>query len=1216
MTDTNKSSDLVKKLTEINSKFLPVKFSKEDLLDEHFEEFLNLFINKFNNSNEIGCVLPIYFTLDNWKDWSYKDFEYPDCASAIDMNSLNRLYTYQLELDKSFESESFTKIAVSDKREARKNFLIELDEDIRQPSYNLIENSIHKFSFPQSLYTQLTNSSSINFVKKLKRGNLETSSNGKINVSCLKEKINEWIKHLDDKIGSNAFLNDILTPVMSHSLYLIHDYSLLFVFSHTVSQIKNEFNGGLGGIFVLIRKKFLQEYSTTQKIVNLLGNLADKLSIRVVNYYQFQEIYKNQLKSALISILVDSYAHNISAHSLAALKWWFELRHNMLDKRFSVPTELKKLNPQSYTIDTYKTKVTTKKYYDALGLTDSSYDEGFYSLYDFLQFADQDTSYKLLSFIEQVKLHGKNSTGSEIKFKPRFPIPIDYALYPFFRFLRDKGAFWSGVTRDVANGGETKTWYKILWEDFANNPLYLGTIAKSEGITKLNINLAVEQGDEFYHGRFVTIDLSVIEYEEKLANDPNLELKEENKDLLEIYHKDEEYCKIDNCNCPNKKHKSINVGTNCFQNGDDNFVETKSYSKYAFIRLGKCFAHFREILDTEEFTAYLPGGIIGEHALFTIFENQIRNIKHYKNDFDNIKENGIDFWISIKKDNLNKVSTAKNDKLYSSIEEDDEINQLFQVGVWLAHKTDLGNERTVSGKPNYDGVLIKKVTDSTIEPIIDENASPRMGGNSQDKACAAMLFNNEFKSVERKKNEKEKSYFPWVTFATALEKEPFDDQYIDKGQSKRYVNLIDDDRKNEFAKEYLKKIGINEANDKQDGYLKKYFYLWQGADYIEVEDVKDIEGENVSRFKFAIVNVDDIEKKKDIVLKLRKNGVIRILENIRIEAKNGEDGIKKKIETQVKSDFELNKDNQSFIKQFVSVEKETKRRVMELLYQKWLWKWLNKNDFITILGEHWSALKYNRTNISLESQFSDLNKLSLPLLKNLENNKFDPLKYHYLPLSHGGTDEAKKCNVRSHGSFWSKFFKHIESRQPKDLLGNNYPKDKYQGLFEFLEILTTQIVIYDNRLNERVQRLSGEKREMFKSCLNLKIFKEEKFTGKLIEELKKQINLSKNGLPLVLIMHLSFIENLGFTEENILKFIKTHISDLFNSDKFIFVVTTGRGRDAWRSSLEQDPVNNFEILKKTIFKPVESLLSAVESGISYNDNFDVKYNLIKVIFGS
>ena len=97
-----------------------------------------------------------------------------------------------------------------------------------------------------------------------------------------------------------------------------------------------------------------------------------------------------------------------------------------------------------------------------------------------------------------------------------------------------------------------------------------------------------------------------------------------------------------------------------------------------------------------------------------------------------------------------------------------------------------------------------------------------------------------------------------------------------------------------------------------------------------------------------------------------------------------------------------------------------------------------------------------------------------------------------------------------------------------------------------------------------------------------------------------------------LVIHLSFIEKLGFPEENIDEFIKKHI--IQNSSKipnhFIITIVTGRGREDWWKKL------NSKYKDFVTFRPIESLLAAIEDGIMLKDDFQVKYNLVKVLFGS
>ena len=623
-----------------------------------------------------------------------------------------------------------------------------------------------------------------------------------------------------------------------------------------------------------------------------------------INNYHFRsKIINQQLKTALISILIDSYAHNISAHSLGALKWWMELRNKMLDKRFKIPESgqlLSCIQPCLYNVSDQHGKIS-EIYYKALGKTDSTYNNNYYSLYDFLQFIEPDYLKSLFQINSEVEDKDRK------KFKPRFPVPIDYALVPFFRFLRDKGAFWSGVTRDTDFGGETKTWFRILWDDFANNPLYLGTIIGEIGRNSqsLNIYLKAKIGRKEIEGRFVTIDLSVIEYESALAESETLEIDVE------------------------KSYK---------------------YSKYAFINLGEQFAKFRELLDDEDSAnVFLPGGIVGEHALFTIFENTIRNIKHYKENLNNIAKEGIDLWISIEDEFLeidNPRSNSPKNKENGKAQEISKKSQLFKVGVWLGHETEIVKDRSIEGKlvkisnndekeeiqgkfiiskrkensikgkfsyikdeleecflidsnnetieefeidilpgkvklnNNTDSdlktiyievnkneklepfYLLFNITEQTFKPILDENGTPRMGGNSQDKACAAMLFNNKFGHVETKEKPRDRKYFPWILFSTSCNSNDYILNYSFNTKPEEIEKL-----KRVYESSFL-------CNGKL-GLLKKYFYLWRGEDVLDKSALDADDWENPARAKFMVNEKKYNDEEINIY---RKYGIIRIIE--------------------------------------------------------------------------------------------------------------------------------------------------------------------------------------------------------------------------------------------------------------------------------------------------------------------------------------------------
>ena len=68
-------------------------------------------------------------------------------------------------------------------------------------------------------------------------------------------------------------------------------------------------------------------------------------------------------------------------------------------------------------------------------------------------------------------------------------------------------------------------------------------------------------------------------------------------------------------------------------------------------------------------------------------------------------------------------------------------------------------------------------------------------------------------------------------------------------------------------------------------------------------------------------------------------------------------------------------------------------------------------------------------------------------------------------------------------------------------------------------------------------------------------------------------------------------------------------------DNFVLVITTGRGRTKWWTKLSEE--ENYSSYRRfTNFRPVESIISAIEDAVNRRDDIEVKYNLVKVMFGS
>ena len=728
-------------------------------------------------------------------------------------------------------------------------------------------------------------------------------------------------------------------------------------------------------------------------------------------------LFDKMRQTAIMSILIDSYAHNISAHSLTALEWWF------------------------------------KKRADRLASGD----------------LDIDRSVSNIQVIES-----KKQLAGEI--------------HPLLKFLLEKGAFWTGLTRKESFGGKISNLYEVLWYDFINNPLYLGSIAFSEGILKLNINITILEsekvdegikyhkkvkkiGDRVYDGRFVQINLTQI-YE------PSAEL---------------DYDKI----------------------SDFVFPDRDNYNA------------FKEILQT--FKAFFPGGVVGKHAFFTTLENEIRNVKHYNPERrKQMQEEGLTLNISIEEDSYQTIDVPS-----------DYTTEYYKIGIWLNHPVDL-----------TQSLITKKLNKIKGDILTKETYQPKLGGSYQDKVCAAMLFNNTFISVQDRDNDRDKRYYPWLKSGACKSEDLSKSGYlVDYELSlRRWKN-----------KEHVLSKELFESTFSEDvvyrGYLKKFLHIWKGENVYRLEKTDDLDNtwENYSRFRFI---------------------------SIPAYYKEGWDYMKK-------------------LGIYRTIEEETTD--LATAYLCWLKQWRKKegsyNIQFKVEGDVAAMLSYEKKGITFYNKNAD----------ELKNKTFEPdLK---IPLAHSSVNSQgnEVCRYRNNQTLIQYFL------EGKKKISEGIMPDALAA--ELFETFDTNICIFDNRIANRVEKANHK---LLQDNLNCSIHEELISKWEEVKNPKKDSGLGRYHF---LVIHLSFIEAFKddkgekkYSEDDINKFIEEEILinkhiDLTKGN-FIIVITTGRGRTQWWDKLKE------EYKTFVTFRPVESLIGTIERAITIEDDFEIKYGLVKVLFGS
>jgi len=461
------------------------------------------------------------------------------------------------------------------------------------------------------------------------------NSNKKEEVKKIKEEIlnSDWIKNSKISYNKNNKKNS-LREVYGEKNWKIFLFWIRLVFLYNKTVVfyplpKSEPTG----LVILADKDFISE-NKVQNTYDVLDILLSDLFINIllkVDKIQENQLVEKSKEYANVSILLDSFSHNIAAHSLSALSTYFAKRKNMLDERKINSKIYKKIDIEETNLYGERRKINNiEKFYKEIDYNiDLIKKKDSFSLLDIIEYFGNIRS-------EIFAIEHENTRKPKIY----IPISIDNIIYNFINYLNEKAEFWSGVIQGETFGGEITSIYSVLWS-FINNPLFLGTIVANEQIHKIKFKIDNKE--------FVGIDFSAIN-------------------------------------------------------------DTDNSGNYKFIKLLNSFHEIKDIYKNRNI--FLPGMNVGRQSLYTIFENIIRNIKHYK-------------WEDIKgKEIILNIDISSNDKTY-----------LFNVGLEhnnfrdkMDFKKIVNNINEAFGKGTYDYEL----------------KQPIMGGNSQTLLCARQLFTKDF----------------------------------------------------------------------------------------------------------------------------------------------------------------------------------------------------------------------------------------------------------------------------------------------------------------------------------------------------------------------------------------------------------------------------------------------------------------------------------------
>ena len=915
------------------------------------------------------------------------------------------------------------------------------------------------------------------------------------------------------------------------------------------------------------------------------------------------------IQRAITSIVVDSFSHNVGAHCLVALAWWFEIRANITRKRFDTrKIKLEALQPSTIPQKTLKEAARNISFEVAANPNfdqkqDSHHEQYRTSLLQIIHHMHKDEKI----FKQFLRFYDSN----EYNQVARMPVSLDYALYPFFQSMRNKSAFWSGVARDLTFSGMVKGWLEVL-NEFVQNSLFLGTITHSEGINRINIHLEIWEPNKgkWYKGEFAQINLEVI-YQELL--------EEGRTDYESLIH--------------------------------DTTGDIR-YSPYAFVRKGRDFNSLTRVLKNLE-KVFLPNGVIGQQALYTILENTLRNIKHYQN-LEEIRKSGVHMCISIK-----EVPFIPRYGYPEEIRENSP-KPLYRIGTWLHHEQDLHDPEIEKNSSDTDEAFVIVAHNVKLKQrIVNRHGMPRLGGSAQDKSCACLLMNNTFLSIDAKSTDKwvKRHYFPYIfpaseNFTTLEERKIENNPNIDfltpiynekmrltKDDIDRLRKLYKIHDKEEaalqiqrnrriFRMERRKKFDTavsiykDATRKRPKGIVKKYFHVWKSEECLTLKQKINAKNDNLARYTLAIIppakDIDfEFEETEDFISSGKNR---QYQENLPLPQRANEHLRNQGIVRIISQDTAMK-----------IMDQEGDENLLIHALSLWLKDWLKKRNALVLhqLNDDPLGLLYIDI-INTVPRLIYLNQSQI----NDSPEILSSLNIHPIVFAHAAEKRDEGAvSIRRHGSFLREFFPkhglgvgelvHLSKATMAPQNEKESEKDFNKKRALLLETILTRITVFDNRIHNRIPQQGlggkapvkvGSRTELLDRMLNLQVFPEDK---KMFQQNLLQILKASH----ILILHLSFIEMLRSTqgirykEVDVRKFFKEQLKDPYEAvegngpfpKNFLLIVTSGRGSTDWFEAIKEPQIS---------FRPIEDITTAIDNGLVMNDDFQVKYNLSKVIFGS
>ncbi len=340
----NNLNILINKLKKVDELFQPITKQDKDYYspEDHIREFLEICQTQLGNDcNGLILINPVYNLFKDWSKWELVGFKDISFLAYTSIDGYQKKYTNQRIISKKGTSTKILNyINGLRNRKGNKIVIISLNENENESNpvitaCNEYESNKWHFKISKNEFDKRKSLFKCEDIPPCSQtGIISPFIHIQQEEDFFISKLAEWNRIRDplNTVYDIGHEYGIADSIFNNSIYIDEKHDIYFILSAPVYSKDLNSDLGLGGVFIILNKAIISNIGN-DALLDIIGTLTDKLSIRIIHHYENQEKLKNAIRSSVGSIMARNMSHNIGSHVMP--RTTIELVYNRIKKLYN-----------------------------------------------------------------------------------------------------------------------------------------------------------------------------------------------------------------------------------------------------------------------------------------------------------------------------------------------------------------------------------------------------------------------------------------------------------------------------------------------------------------------------------------------------------------------------------------------------------------------------------------------------------------------------------------------------------------------------------------------------------------------------------------------------------------------------------------------------------------------------------------------------------------